>query len=96
MRNRLNKPHMEVEGNQTTGKTSIAGWNTGGTDRHTDLRFPEVMLLTAVTGRDGSLTVLRVLSTPAGGPPRLEHPTCRQRKKGQQDTHIIYIMYHIA
>ena len=25
---------MEVEGNQTTGKTSIAGWNTGGTDRH--------------------------------------------------------------
>ena len=34
MGNRLNKPHMEVEGNQTTGKTSIAGWNTGGTDRH--------------------------------------------------------------
>ena len=60
------------------------------------MRFPEVMLLTAVTGRDGSLTVLRIPSTPAGGPPRLEHPTCRQRKKGQQDTHIIYIMYHIA
>ena len=38
MGNRLNKPHMEVEGNQTTGKTSIAGWNTGGTDRHTDRR----------------------------------------------------------
>ena len=36
MGNHLNKPHMEVEGNQTTGKTSIAGWNTGGTDRHTD------------------------------------------------------------
>ena len=34
MGNHLNKPHMEVEGNQTTGKTSIAGWNTGGTDRH--------------------------------------------------------------
>ena len=33
MGNRLNKPYME-EGNQTTGKTSIAGWNTGGTDRH--------------------------------------------------------------
>ena len=32
MGNRLNKPYMEVEGNQTTGKTSIAGWNTGGTD----------------------------------------------------------------
>ena len=26
MGNRLNKPYMEVEGNQTTGKTSIAGW----------------------------------------------------------------------
>ena len=34
MGNHLNNPHMEVEGNQTTGKTSIAGWNTGGTDRH--------------------------------------------------------------
>ena len=37
MGNHLNKPHMEVEGNQTTGKTSIAGWNTGGTDRQTDI-----------------------------------------------------------
>ena len=35
MRNHLNKPHMEVEGNRTTGKTSIAGWDTGGTDRQT-------------------------------------------------------------
>ena len=26
MGNPLNKPYMEVEGNQTTGKTSIAGW----------------------------------------------------------------------
>ena len=26
MGNRLDKPYMEVEGNQTTGKTSIAGW----------------------------------------------------------------------
>ena len=34
MGNHLNNPHMEVEGNQTTGNTSIAGWNTGGTDRH--------------------------------------------------------------
>ena len=34
MGNHLNKPHLEVEGNQTTGKTTIAGWNTGGTDRH--------------------------------------------------------------
>ena len=34
MGNHLNNPHMEVEGNQATGKTSIAGWNTGGTDRH--------------------------------------------------------------
>ena len=35
MGNHLNKPHMEVKGNQTTGKTSIDGWTTGGTeDRH--------------------------------------------------------------
>ena len=27
MGNRLNKPYMDVEGNQTTGKTSIDGWN---------------------------------------------------------------------
>ena len=26
MGNRLNEPYMEVEGNQRTGKTSIAGW----------------------------------------------------------------------
>ena len=26
MGNHLNKPYMEVEGNQTTGKTSIDGW----------------------------------------------------------------------
>ena len=26
MGNRLNKPYMEVEGNQTTGNTSIDGW----------------------------------------------------------------------
>ena len=26
MQNALNKPYMEVEGNQTTGKTSIDGW----------------------------------------------------------------------
>ena len=38
MGNHLNNPHMEVEGNQTTGKTSIAGWNTGGTDRQTDIQ----------------------------------------------------------
>ena len=43
MGNRLNKPHTEVEGNQTTGKTSIAGWNTGGTDRQTDIFFIVVL-----------------------------------------------------
>ena len=26
MGNHLNNPHMKVEGNQTTGKTSIDGW----------------------------------------------------------------------
>ena len=34
MGDRLNKPYMEVEGNQTTGKTSIDAQTTGGTDRH--------------------------------------------------------------
>ena len=43
MENHLNKPYMEVEGSQTTGKTSIAGWNTGGTDRHTDIFFIVVL-----------------------------------------------------
>ena len=35
MGNRLNKPYMEVEGNQTTGRTSIDAQTTGGTDRQT-------------------------------------------------------------
>ena len=35
MGNRLNKPYMEEEGNQTTGKTSIDAQTTGGADRQT-------------------------------------------------------------
>ena len=46
MGNRLNKPYMEVEGNQTTRKTSIDTQNTGGTYKHT--RRPTYLLHTDI------------------------------------------------
>ena len=39
MGNRLNKPHMEVEDNKTTGNTLIDVQTTGGTDIQTEIFF---------------------------------------------------------
>ena len=39
MQNNSNKPNMEVEGNRTTRKTSMAAQNTDGTYRLIDILF---------------------------------------------------------
>ena len=61
MGNRLNKPHMEVEDNKTTGNTLIDVQTTGGTDIQTEIFF--VVLLAS---HNPKTTIEKCLSHRAG------------------------------
>ena len=62
MQNDLNKPYMEVEGNQITGMTSIAGWNTGGTDRHRWDRQTDIFFIVVLGLWEANKTTKKILA----------------------------------